>query len=64
MAEADADSQFRPTLTPEEAWALYEWLESDAGPDYWETPLAPIHAQLSDWVRNDMPLRSEKRADA
>lgn len=38
-------------LTGTQAWNLYEFMESDACPDWWETPLVPVHNQLRDYIR-------------
>lgn len=33
-------------LTPTEARELYDYLEGDDCPNYWETPLNPAHREL------------------
>lgn len=33
-------------LTPAEAAELYRWMEEEDSPQYWVTPLQPVHHQL------------------
>lgn len=40
-------------LTDEQAALLYQYLESNDGPNYWDNPLAPVQQQLSDWYMTD-----------
>ncbi len=34
-----------------ESIAFFCYMESEECPNYWESPLAPVHAQLKDWYR-------------
>jgi len=36
------------SLNPQQAMELYDYLEDDNSPPYWETALAPIHEALRD----------------
>lgn len=36
----------RLELNSQQATELYDYLESDTAPDYWTTPLAPVHEAL------------------
>lgn len=39
------------TLSSCESIALFDYMESGECPNYWESPLAPVHARLKDWYR-------------
>lgn len=56
MSEDDAPRTLAITLTDEEAVALYHYLESDECPNWWETPLAPLHRPVRDWHRYESPI--------
>jgi hypothetical protein len=45
------DERCHVVLTADQAEALYQWMESDECPAYWESPLAPVQQQVSAWRR-------------
>lgn len=49
------DERCHLKLTPEQAQALYDWMESDDCPNWWETPLAAIHAEIGSYLRYEAP---------
>lgn len=51
----DVDQRCQILLTSEQAQDLWDWMEGGSCPDWWETPLTPIHDRIKDYVRFEQP---------
>jgi hypothetical protein len=52
------------TISSTDAVALYSWIESDACPDWWDTPLAAIHEQLREHLLHEAPIGRAQEGSA